>query len=434
MYIQEKLKQLQQWARAGVSLTKLPSIGNYGSEESELALLQYCYYRLIDHVAGKIIENPNYDVHELVDVLLSSPIGNCVSKEIVVSLCELLMTSDLRPYCRGPLFPHGWTADDVAGTIHSLQGGSEDLLKAAIDDYFGPKLSSVTTSSFPQKQTIKQKIFDELKDILSNIPALFQPDELAYLTLQQKNERQIRDKVAWELQKRLDKQYFDSKGPKLIVRCEWPSAVDAKNLCYQCSGLSGRSAVDLAVLLMNDNRTDYEKVVALIEFKADSFLNNEDWPYIAFAEDVEKMQKFTSLIRKNNSNDLRISDSDLYFVFLLSSHDHNNDDSYASAVTYKNILDKGAKRSSLSAPHLYDENNPVPFINARDNFFEGFVDFTKIPTWIGKRIPLPRQIKYNKVYPLFKFGIHKLGYTFGYKMYLTGFLWGPYLAKDIKVY
>lgn len=134
MTIQERLQQILQWARIGVILTKLPSLDNYGSEESELALLQYCYYRLIDHVTGNIIENPNYDVHELVDVLLSSPFGNCVSKEIVVSLCELLMTSDLRPYCRGPLFPHGWTADDVAGTIHSLQGGSEDLLKAAIDD------------------------------------------------------------------------------------------------------------------------------------------------------------------------------------------------------------------------------------------------------------------------------------------------------------
>lgn len=134
MIIQERLQQLQQWARAGVSLTKLPSIENYGSEESELALLQYCYYKLIDHVAGNIIENPNYDVHESVKVLLSSPFGNCVSKEIVVSLCELLMTSELRSYCTGTLFAPYWSAGDVAGTIHSLQGGSEDLLKAAIVD------------------------------------------------------------------------------------------------------------------------------------------------------------------------------------------------------------------------------------------------------------------------------------------------------------
>lgn len=134
MTIQERLQQIQQWARTGVILTKLPSIENYGSEESELALLQYCYYKLIDHVAGNIIENPNYDVHESVEVLLSSPFGNCVSKEIVVSLCELLMTPDLRSYYKGTLFVPYWTADDVAEAIHSLQGGSEDLLKAAIVD------------------------------------------------------------------------------------------------------------------------------------------------------------------------------------------------------------------------------------------------------------------------------------------------------------
>lgn len=134
MYIQERLQQLQQWARTGVSLTKLPSLENYGSEESELALLQYCYYRLIDHVAGNIIENPNYDVRELVDVFLSFPFGNCVTKDIVISLCELLMSRDFHPYCRGTLFVAGWSADDVAGTIHSLQGGSEELLEAAIYD------------------------------------------------------------------------------------------------------------------------------------------------------------------------------------------------------------------------------------------------------------------------------------------------------------
>ena len=134
MFIQERLKKLQQWAKAGVSLTNLPSVENNGSDESELALLQYCYYRLIQHVAGNIIENPNFDVHELVDVLLSSPFGNSVSKEVVVALCGLLMTSDLRPYCKGRLFAPNWTADDVAGTICSLQGGSKDLLKAAKED------------------------------------------------------------------------------------------------------------------------------------------------------------------------------------------------------------------------------------------------------------------------------------------------------------
>lgn len=134
MFIQERLQKLQQWAKTGVRLATLPSIENYGSEETELALLQYCYYRLIDHVSDNIIENLNYDVHELVEVLLSSPFGNCVSKEIVVSLCEFLMTPDFRPYCSGTLFAPYWSVRDVAGTICSNQGGAEDLLQAAISD------------------------------------------------------------------------------------------------------------------------------------------------------------------------------------------------------------------------------------------------------------------------------------------------------------
>lgn len=132
MTIQERLKELQQWALTGMRLVKLPGTEEYGSEETELDLLRYCYYRLINHVASKIIEKPDYDVHELVEVLLSSPFGNCVTKEIVVSLCEVLMGIDIRQYSKGVLFAPYWTADDVAGTICSLQGGSENLLKAAI--------------------------------------------------------------------------------------------------------------------------------------------------------------------------------------------------------------------------------------------------------------------------------------------------------------
>lgn len=134
MIIQDRLQQLQQWAKTGVSLTELPSVENYGSKESELALLQYCYYKLIDHLAGNIIEKPNFDVHESVDLFLSFPFGNCVSKEIVVSLCELLVTSDLRPYCKGQLFIPNWTVDDVAGTIYSQKGGTAALLEAVIKD------------------------------------------------------------------------------------------------------------------------------------------------------------------------------------------------------------------------------------------------------------------------------------------------------------
>lgn len=134
MYIQERLQTLQTWAKTGIQVATLPSIEAYGTDEAELSLLQYCYYLLIDQVADNIIKSPNYDIHESVEILLSSPFGNCVSKEIVLALCELLMTSELRPYCASELFHH-WTASDVAGTIRFLQGGSEDLWRTAKEDY-----------------------------------------------------------------------------------------------------------------------------------------------------------------------------------------------------------------------------------------------------------------------------------------------------------
>lgn len=136
MIIQVRLKELQEWALTGLRLIKLPTVEEFGSEESELALLRYCYYRLIYHVAGKIIEKPNYDIHELVDTLLLSPMGGCVTKECIVAVCLFLRDSKLRKYCFSSLFEY-YYAIDVVGVICSETGVTEDLLKAAIKDYNG---------------------------------------------------------------------------------------------------------------------------------------------------------------------------------------------------------------------------------------------------------------------------------------------------------
>lgn len=158
---------------------------------------------------------------------------------------------------------------------------------------------------------MKKFIKDKLEELLQNVPNYFEENELAYITLQQKVERQIRDKIAWKLQKAADNKYGVGQ---LLVRCEWPSSYDENKLDYTgVPGISGRSAVDIAVLKMNDDRTDYDEVLALIEFKHHAFLNKETMFYGEFNKDVAKMKKIASLPRKNSPQDLRIRQADLYF-------------------------------------------------------------------------------------------------------------------------
>ena len=130
--MRDKIKLLQAWALAGVRSIDLPSVEN-DSMESDFALMQYCYYRLIYYVAERILEADPDDVHDLVVTLINSPMGCGVTKGDIISLCSVLMITGLRPYCRGRLFGN-WTADDVAGSICSNQYRRKDLLEAAIND------------------------------------------------------------------------------------------------------------------------------------------------------------------------------------------------------------------------------------------------------------------------------------------------------------
>ena len=130
--MRDKIKLLQAWALAGVRSIDLPSVEN-DSMESDFALMQYCYYRLIYYVAERIWEVDPDDVHDLVVTLINSPMGCGVTEGDIISLCSVLMITGLRPYCKGIIFDN-WTADDVAGIICSNQYRSKELLEAAIDD------------------------------------------------------------------------------------------------------------------------------------------------------------------------------------------------------------------------------------------------------------------------------------------------------------
>lgn len=245
---------------------------------------------------------------------------------------------------------------------------------------------------------MKKIIEKKLKELLGNVPNYFEENELAYITLQQKVERQIRDKIAWKLQKAADNKYGVGQ---LLVRCEWPSSYDSQKLDYQnISGISGRSAVDIAVLKMNDDRTDYDEVLALIEFKHHAFLNKETWPYDEFEKDVNKMETMALLPRKNQSQDLRIQQADLYFIMLTTSHQQNNGNKYASAVVYKNILD-GIPKSKT--PTLYDPTNTGQYIYEIKAFWKGF----KNKGLLLESTELPMQ---------------NIGTSFGYDMWFTGLI------------
>ncbi|MCQ2384137.1 MAG: hypothetical protein MJZ96_04565 [Paludibacteraceae bacterium] len=245
---------------------------------------------------------------------------------------------------------------------------------------------------------MKKFIKDKLEELLQNVPNYFEENELAYITLQQKVERQIRDKIAWKLQKAADNKYGVGQ---LLVRCEWPSSYDENKLDYTgVPGISGRSAVDIAVLKMNDDRTDYDEVLALIEFKHHAFLNKETMFYGEFNKDVAKMKKIASLPRKNSPQDLRIRQADLYFIMLTTSHQQNNGEKYASAVVYKGILDSSNK---TKAPTLYDPTNTGQYIYDINAFWKGF----KNKGLLLESTELPMQ---------------NIGTSFGYDMWFTGLI------------
>jgi len=285
--------------------------------------------------------------------------------------------------------------------------------------------------------SINQYISDQLSNIIGDIPGLFLPNELAYISLQQKNERQIRDKIAFELQNRLDGYALG----EYLVRCEWPSYVDEEKLNYEqakscVKEISGRTAVDMAILRMNGTRDDFDEVVALVEFKAHCFLNYEKWPYEEFSNDVAKMCSMTSIGDKEHS----VRNADLYFIMLTSSigNDCAKRSEYSSAVAYQDIFEKNLnKRHSQKRPTLYDEKNSKGFKDQIIKFWDGFMRLSFDFGEDKYKVTTPYIIQYvdaeksNMKTP--EPVIMSSGESFGYHLFQTGLVWGPYKASDLKV-
>ena len=140
---------------------------------------------------------------------------------------------------------------------------------------------------------MENNLKEKLKELLEKIPSYFEENELAYYSSQCKNELQIRDRIAWRLHKHITQKY----GNQYVVRREWAPKEKAK------------SRVDLAILEMDDNKEKVEKVIALIEFKAQSIARREKWYQHEFTRDVAKMRTIKRECKE-------CKNADLYFVFL----------------------------------------------------------------------------------------------------------------------
>ena len=226
--------------------------------------------------------------------------------------------------------------------------------------------------------TIHNKIRILTKTILNDIPNQFDGNELAYITLQSKNEMQIRDKFAWKMQCELDKEYgFGQYG----VRREWSK--------------TGRSKVDVAILRFKNGLLD--TVVALMEFKAHHCLNNEPWPKVAFPKDVKKMKNMC----KNYPN------TDLYFIFLHTGIGKNIV-FWGDMATYK-----GYYKSCRIYPDASYEKELAKYW--KDMFYKN-----------------PNVVVKKKVKPSLPI-VSPIGISFGIDLYLSTMIWGPFKPKTIII-
>ena len=157
---------------------------------------------------------------------------------------------------------------------------------------------------------MKDYIKERLQYHLGRLNKLFDKNELAYLSSHCKNELQIRDRIAWQLHQDITQQY----GDLYVVSREW--APEEKN----------KSRVDLAILEMKPDKQSVAKVIAMIEFKAQSIARREKWYRDEFTRDVSKMREFKSDIKECN-------EADLYFVFLETGQDEKAEE-YKSVLAY----------------------------------------------------------------------------------------------------
>ena len=238
--------------------------------------------------------------------------------------------------------------------------------------------------------------------ILNNLTNFFAPNELAYLSIQGKNEIQIRDKVAWYLQGAIDDQF--GQGNYVV--------------CHEWGPKKGRSKVDLAVL---DNQ-GYPRV--LFEFKSHYLLNNEKYMYAEFVKDTNKMFKLCK-------QDDKI---DMYFIFLQNVPSPTQ---RPVGGVLKNVMPTSyaGRLNNLKQAHVYTETNDglIPHIKGIWNDF--YVYNEDKFTSAMKRDLKDRHFfapQSNSV-PQFTIQLQDIGKSYGCPCYIAPFIWGPYTCNTLNI-
>ena len=243
---------------------------------------------------------------------------------------------------------------------------------------------------------ITQKDIKGLLDqLLRNITEGFAPNELAYLSIQGKNELQIRDKIAWRMH-----QALQEMGAKhVVVRREW-SPIEGS-----------RDRVDLAILQLDSSNLKVEQCLALIEFKAQSLVRPERWYIDEFVKDIAKMKHICD-------EDCACTNADLYFVFL---HSAQSSFKKAFAVAQAARLYANSKTTCCMSEN---DNNCIGAMHSEwKKFFAPDVN-----GHYGKSDHLLSQPKQLAPLPI----LQCLGEAYDVQCYIAPMTWGP--QKSINIH
>lgn len=152
------------------------------------------------------------------------------------------------------------------------------------------------------------------------LPELYLPNQLAYLAFEEKIELELRNTIAWQLQKKMDDlcQCGILEG-NYMVRVEWSPG--------------GRSKCDMAVLRLDETTDNKADVIALFEFKDHSTQAPEQKYKTKMQDDVKKMKDF---LTDGES-------ADLYYIFFNHVHLHQVE-KYKLGTPYLSDIDRALRK------------------------------------------------------------------------------------------